>query len=178
MPVVNGEALHDQPQIVLRNPDGVHQVVAENVAEKLVKTVRFLEARDVLPAPPPVSGEATLNLLHVHLVLAQRIVERDVRVTDKDIEEFYTRFEGLCAVLLDDPHMFGYCYTQLTDVEQERASRVCLIGATLRERFFEGANPLGQTIRLANQAARSSISCLESGSANVFMIGLARLPDL
>ena len=35
------------------------------------------------------------------------------------LEEFYARFEGLCAVLLDDPHMFGYCYTQLTDVYQE-----------------------------------------------------------
>ena len=32
------------------------------------------------------------------------------------IEEFYERFEGLCNVLLDDPNMFGYCYTQLTDV--------------------------------------------------------------
>jgi hypothetical protein len=38
----------------------------------------------------------------------------------RSIEEFYTRFEGLCAVLLDDPAMFGYCYTQLTDVYQEQ----------------------------------------------------------
>jgi beta-galactosidase/beta-glucuronidase len=38
----------------------------------------------------------------------------------KSIEEFYTRFEGLCAALLDDPLMFGYCYTQLTDVYQEQ----------------------------------------------------------
>jgi beta-galactosidase/beta-glucuronidase len=36
------------------------------------------------------------------------------------IEEFYTRFEGLCGVLLDNPAMFGYCYTQLTDVYQEQ----------------------------------------------------------
>ncbi|MFI2566104.1 glycoside hydrolase family 2 protein [Paenarthrobacter sp. NPDC018779] len=35
-------------------------------------------------------------------------------------EEFYERFEGLCGVLLDNPHMFGYCYTQLTDVFQEK----------------------------------------------------------
>jgi len=33
--------------------------------------------------------------------------------------EFYTRYEGLCAALLDNPDMFGFCYTQLTDVEQE-----------------------------------------------------------
>ena len=28
--------------------------------------------------------------------------------------------EGLCDVLLSNPHMFGYCYTQLTDVFQEQ----------------------------------------------------------
>jgi beta-galactosidase/beta-glucuronidase len=38
----------------------------------------------------------------------------------KTVEEFYERFEKLCAVLLDDPNMFGYCYTQLTDVFQEQ----------------------------------------------------------
>ena len=38
----------------------------------------------------------------------------------KSIEEFYDRFEKLCAILLDDPNMFGYCYTQLTDVYQEQ----------------------------------------------------------
>ncbi|MFE9298790.1 glycoside hydrolase family 2 protein [Streptomyces niveus] len=35
-------------------------------------------------------------------------------------EEFQRRFAGLTGVLLDDPHMFGYCYTQLTDVFQEQ----------------------------------------------------------
>ncbi|MEU6553393.1 sugar-binding domain-containing protein [Streptomyces sp. NPDC046915] len=35
-------------------------------------------------------------------------------------EEFVDRFTGLTGVLLDDPDMFGYCYTQLTDVFQER----------------------------------------------------------
>jgi hypothetical protein len=38
----------------------------------------------------------------------------------RNIEEFYSRFEQLCAILLDDPAMFGYCYTQLTDVYQEQ----------------------------------------------------------
>jgi beta-galactosidase/beta-glucuronidase len=37
----------------------------------------------------------------------------------KSIEEFYKRFDGLCSVLLDNEYMFGYCYTQLTDVYQE-----------------------------------------------------------
>ncbi|MFE7856173.1 glycoside hydrolase family 2 protein [Streptomyces sp. NPDC057403] len=35
-------------------------------------------------------------------------------------EEFVERFRGLTGVLLGDPGMFGYCYTQLTDVFQER----------------------------------------------------------
>jgi beta-galactosidase/beta-glucuronidase len=38
----------------------------------------------------------------------------------KSLDEFYERFERLCAVLLDHPQMFGYCYTQLTDVFQEQ----------------------------------------------------------
>jgi beta-galactosidase/beta-glucuronidase len=36
------------------------------------------------------------------------------------VDEFYSRFEGLVSVLLDNKKMFGYCYTQLTDVYQER----------------------------------------------------------
>lgn len=38
----------------------------------------------------------------------------------KSIEEWYSRFEDLCNTLLNDPSMFGYCYTQLTDVFQEQ----------------------------------------------------------
>lgn len=37
----------------------------------------------------------------------------------KSLEEFYTRFKGLSDALLDNRNMFGFCYTQLTDVEQE-----------------------------------------------------------
>ncbi len=35
-------------------------------------------------------------------------------------EEFYERYKGLTDVLLDNPLMIGFCYTQLTDVEQEQ----------------------------------------------------------
>lgn len=38
----------------------------------------------------------------------------------KTIDEYMARFEGLTAALLDNPDMFGYCYTQLTDVFQEQ----------------------------------------------------------
>lgn len=37
-----------------------------------------------------------------------------------NLEAWYERFSGLCNTLLDDPRMFGYCYTQLTDVFQEQ----------------------------------------------------------
>lgn len=57
-------------------------------------------------------------------------------------EEFLVRFEKLTAVLLQNPHMFGYCYTQLTDVFQERNG---LFGFG-RERKFDS-----QRLRRAQQ---------------------------
>ena len=35
------------------------------------------------------------------------------------LEDFYQRFQAVCDTLLDNPHMFGYCYTQLTDIFPE-----------------------------------------------------------
>lgn len=35
-------------------------------------------------------------------------------------EEFYKRLEGQIDALLASPHVWGFCYTQLTDVEQEK----------------------------------------------------------
>lgn len=35
-------------------------------------------------------------------------------------EEFMARYKGLTETLLNNPKMFGFCYTQLTDVEQEQ----------------------------------------------------------
>ena len=35
-------------------------------------------------------------------------------------EELKSRFRGLVDALLDNPYMLGFCYTQLTDVEQEQ----------------------------------------------------------
>ena len=37
-----------------------------------------------------------------------------------DMEAFYARYKGLADALLDNDRMFGLCYTQLTDVEQEQ----------------------------------------------------------
>lgn len=38
----------------------------------------------------------------------------------KSLEELYERLGGLTSALTDNPFMFGFVYTQLTDVEQER----------------------------------------------------------
>ncbi|MBN2329784.1 MAG: beta-galactosidase [Candidatus Omnitrophica bacterium] len=38
----------------------------------------------------------------------------------KTLEEFYERFAGLIDAQLDNRNLCGYCYTQLTDVEQEK----------------------------------------------------------
>ncbi|MDR3707556.1 MAG: glycoside hydrolase family 2 TIM barrel-domain containing protein [Capsulimonadaceae bacterium] len=41
------------------------------------------------------------------------------------LEDFYRRFEAVCKVLLDNPYMFGYCYTQLTDIDLEENGIYC-----------------------------------------------------
>ena len=38
----------------------------------------------------------------------------------KTEEEFYSRLEALTSALVENPNVSGFCYTQLTDVEQER----------------------------------------------------------
>ena len=35
-------------------------------------------------------------------------------------EEFIKRFREMCVALLDNEKIMGFCYTQLTDVEQEQ----------------------------------------------------------
>jgi hypothetical protein len=37
----------------------------------------------------------------------------------RTLDEFYERYGGLVTALLDNRNLFGFCYTQLTDVEQE-----------------------------------------------------------
>lgn len=38
----------------------------------------------------------------------------------KDEQEFFDRYKGLIDALLDNERMFGFCYTQLYDIEQEQ----------------------------------------------------------
>jgi len=37
----------------------------------------------------------------------------------KNLDELYARYQGTIDAMLDNPHLFGFCYTQLTDIEQE-----------------------------------------------------------
>jgi len=43
----------------------------------------------------------------------------------RSVEEFYRRLEALTQAVLERPHICGYCYTQLTDVEQEQNGIYC-----------------------------------------------------
>ena len=47
----------------------------------------------------------------------------------KTPEEFFERFRGLCEVLMNNKRICGFCYTQLTDVEQEQ-NGVCYYDRT------------------------------------------------
>jgi hypothetical protein len=38
----------------------------------------------------------------------------------KTLDAFYVRYQGTIDAMLDNPHLFGFCYTQLTDIEQEK----------------------------------------------------------
>jgi beta-galactosidase/beta-glucuronidase len=38
----------------------------------------------------------------------------------KNLEELYVRYQGTIDAMLDNSHLFGFCYTQLTDIEQEK----------------------------------------------------------
>ena len=38
----------------------------------------------------------------------------------KTLNEFYQRYKGTIDAMLDNPNLFGFCYTKLTDIEQER----------------------------------------------------------
>ena len=38
----------------------------------------------------------------------------------KSLDAFYKEFDGVVGALMDNPNFFGFCYTQLTDVEEEK----------------------------------------------------------
>jgi hypothetical protein len=46
----------------------------------------------------------------------------------RSLEEYYARYKGLTDALLDNPRILGFCYTQLTDVEQEQNGLFTYVG--------------------------------------------------
>ncbi len=52
--------------------------------------------------------------------LGQNLVSWGYGESPQSLDEFYKRLEGLVTALLRIPHVKGFCYTQLTDVEQEK----------------------------------------------------------
>lgn len=55
-----------------------------------------------------------------NLACGQNLVSWGYGESPKTLDEFYQRLEALTDVLLSLDHVCGYCYTQLTDVEQEK----------------------------------------------------------
>ncbi len=58
--------------------------------------------------------------LENNLLLGQNLVSWGYGESPKTLEEFYHRLEALTDALLALEHVCGYCYTQITDVEQEK----------------------------------------------------------
>jgi beta-galactosidase/beta-glucuronidase len=54
------------------------------------------------------------------LLQGQNLVSWGYGESPRTLEEFYQRLEALTEVVLSMDHCCGYCYTQLTDVEQEK----------------------------------------------------------
>lgn len=73
-----------------------------------------------------------------------RARHRDVEVQDVNMTGQTTSMERIDTRTIERGRYF-------TEVEHQQAARVCLIGSTLRERFFADADPIGRVIRLANQ---------------------------
>lgn len=64
----------------------------------------------------------------------------------KSIEEFCDRYCGITAAIMDIPTIMGFCYTQLTDVEQEQN------GLYYYDRTLKFPNEIYDKIRKTNSA--------------------------
>ena len=49
----------------------------------------------------------------------QNVVSWGYGEAPRSLEEFYSRLEQLVGTVMSHRHICGWCYTQLTDVEQE-----------------------------------------------------------
>ena len=53
-------------------------------------------------------------------IRTERLNEGGWGYGETDLQEFLRRYKALTNTLLDNPNMFGFCYTQLYDIEQEQ----------------------------------------------------------
>jgi beta-galactosidase/beta-glucuronidase len=53
-------------------------------------------------------------------IRTERLSEGGWGYGETDLQEFLRRYKALTDALLDNPNMFGFCYTQLYDIEQEQ----------------------------------------------------------
>ena len=59
------------------------------------------------------------NIAGLYSVKVQLKDNSGKNIVDKTIKEVYERMEKLTEIVLKTKHIQGFCYTQLTDVEQE-----------------------------------------------------------
>jgi len=93
----------------------------------------------------------------------------------KSLDEFYVRYQGTIDAMLDNPHMFGFCYTQLTDIEQEKNGLFYydrkpkfdlkkLHEITSREAAYERNDPSKPAANVAEPAWKVLVGALQDGA--------------
>ena len=92
----------------------------------------------------------------------------------KTLDEFYVRYKGTIDAMLDNPHLFGFCYTQLTDIEQEKNGLYYydrkpkfdakkLHEITSREAAYERFDPTKPVVKAAEPAWKVLVGALQDG---------------
>jgi len=92
----------------------------------------------------------------------------------KTLDEFYIRYLGTIDAMLDNPHLFGFCYTQLTDIEQEKNGLFYydrtpkfdakkLHEITSREAAYERNDPTKPAVKAAEPAWKVLVGALQDG---------------
>ena len=92
----------------------------------------------------------------------------------KSLDEFYVRYKGTIDAMLDNPHMFGFCYTQLTDIEQEKNGLFYydrkpkfdlkkLHEITSRQAAYERNDPAKPAVKAAEPAWKVLVGALQDG---------------
>ncbi|MEI6535271.1 MAG: sugar-binding domain-containing protein [Verrucomicrobiaceae bacterium] len=92
----------------------------------------------------------------------------------KTLDEFYIRYKGTIDAMLDNPHLFGFCYTQLTDIEQEKNGLYYydrkpkfdakkLHEITSREAAYERNDPAKPAVKAAEPEWKVLVGALQDG---------------